>query len=99
MVGTRCDIAPEVGYMVQTKPDADGTADLDLEVRATFATPLGGSVDCRAEGVSCYVHVSWGFYPPIDRRTAVPVSFAAPPAPPEPPVPPAPVPAPVTFTG
>jgi hypothetical protein len=96
-VGARCDI----DQMARTVPDADGRATFDLDLRAAFAPPLGGSVDCRAAGASCSVHVSWGFDPPADRQTAVPVSFAgAPPPPPPPsPLPPTPVPAPVTFTG
>lgn len=95
-VGTRCDL----GRMVQTVPDEDGSATFDLELRSSFTPPLGGSVDCRAVGVSCHVLVAWGFYPPVDRRAEVPVSFAGAPSP-EPPVPPPPrpVPSPVTFTG
>jgi hypothetical protein len=85
--GTRCDIE----RMVQTVPDADGSITVDLEVRSTFEPPLGGSVDCTADGTTCHVFVAWGFYPPVDRRTEVPVSFAQAP----PPVPPPPAPAPV----
>jgi hypothetical protein len=95
--GTRCDI----DRMVQAVPEADGTLTFELDVRASFEPPLGGSVDCRATGTSCFVLVAWGFFPPADRRTQVPVSFAQEPAPPGPgPAPvPAPVPGPATFTG
>jgi hypothetical protein len=95
-VGTRCDL----DRMVQTVPEADNSATFDLELRASFTPPLGGSVDCRAAGASCFVHVAWGFYPPVDRRTEVPVSFASEAQPPPVPMPPpSPVPGPVNYTG
>jgi hypothetical protein len=72
MVGTRCDIDRRVSAV----PALDGTADLELTVRAVFDPPLGGHVDCRSPGTSCVAVVAWGFSPPPDRVTTVPLTFA-----------------------
>ena len=89
-VGTRCDI----DRMARTVPDADGNATLELQVRAAFAPPLGGSIDCRAPGTTCFVQASWSFDPPPDRQAHVPVRFRALPPPTTDPTTPTTAPAP-----
>jgi hypothetical protein len=71
VVGKRCDLQRQVS----TVPKADGTATLELKVRAAFDPPLGGHVDCRRAGTSCVAIVAWSYYPPPDRRAEVPLSF------------------------
>jgi hypothetical protein len=109
-VGARCDL----DRLVRAVPDQEGAATTDLQVRATFSPPLGGSVDCRAAGTACHVQVSWSFDPPPDRQTDVPISFrslvppttepattttTSPPGTPTPPAPAAPVDARPVYTG
>lgn len=71
-VGTRCDL----DRMARSVPDQQGRTTLPLTVRAAFTTPLGGTVDCRATGTSCFVVLGWSFDPPPDRQAHVPISFA-----------------------
>jgi hypothetical protein len=68
-----CDLDREVRLV----PGPDGTIEADLPVRATFRSPLGDDVDCRARAAECAVVVSWGFAFVADRFDEVPISFAA----------------------
>ncbi len=73
LTGKRCDL----DRAARTLPGADGVGQVELLVRSSFRTPLGGSVDCRAPDTSCEVVVGWGFDPPPDRQAPVAVSFAS----------------------
>lgn len=68
-----CDLDREVRLV----PGPDGTIEADLPVHATFRSPLGDDVDCRARAGECAVVVSWGFAFVADRFAEVPIWFAA----------------------